>query len=84
METLSGSLERITFYNPDNGYSVLRLRPDKTQGPRQSREGLVTVTGNLPELAPGEYLRLKGEWVSHPKHGEQFAVVNLGILPIFN
>jgi hypothetical protein len=27
MDTLSGSVERITFYNPENGYTVLRLRP---------------------------------------------------------
>jgi exodeoxyribonuclease V alpha subunit len=28
--------------------------------------------GNLPELAPGEYLRLSGRWSNHPKHGLQF------------
>jgi len=74
MESLSGSVERVTFYNPENGYSVLRVRPDAPQGPGENREGLVTVTGNLPELAPGEYLRLHGEWVKHPKHGLQFQV----------
>ena len=77
MESLSGSIERVTFYNPENGYSVLRIRPDKSQGVNENREGLVTVTGNLPELAPGEYLRLHGEWVNHPKHGLQFHVETL-------
>ena len=77
MESLSGSIERVTFYNPDNGYSVLRLCPDKSQGVNENRKGLVTVTGNLPELAPGEYLRLHGEWVNHPKHGLQFQVETL-------
>ena len=28
MDTLTGSVERITYYNPENGYTVLRLRPD--------------------------------------------------------
>jgi hypothetical protein len=28
MDTLSGAVERIAFYNPENGYTVLRLRPD--------------------------------------------------------
>ena len=32
METLSGSVERITFYNPENGYTVLRLRPEHPKG----------------------------------------------------
>jgi exodeoxyribonuclease V alpha subunit len=74
MDTLTGSVERITFYNPENGYSVLRLRPDGRKTPGQDRAGLVTVTGNLPELTPGEYLKLSGRWNTHPKHGLQFQV----------
>jgi exodeoxyribonuclease V alpha subunit len=78
METLSGAVERITFYNPENGYSVLRLRPDSSVGSRSSRfpglskDGLATVVGNLPEVSPGEHLRLQGRWDNHPKHGMQF------------
>jgi exodeoxyribonuclease V alpha subunit len=74
MDTLSGSVERITFYNPENGYSVLRLRPDQHRTPGLSREGIVTAVGNLPEITPGEYLHLQGSWVSHPKHGLQFQI----------
>jgi exodeoxyribonuclease V alpha subunit len=74
METLDGSVERITFYNPENGYTVLRLLPDSAQRMAQDRQGLVTVVGNLPELAPGEYLRIHGEWGNHPRHGIQFQV----------
>jgi exodeoxyribonuclease V alpha subunit len=72
MDTLTGSVERITFYNPENGYSVLRLRPDRGRIQGVNRDGLVTITGNLPELSPGEHLRLSGQWVNHPKHGLQF------------
>lgn len=72
MDSLSGSVERITFYNEENGYTVLRLQPDRQGLPAASRDGLVTVTGNLPELAPGEHLKLEGEWTQHPKHGAQF------------
>ncbi len=74
-ETLTGSVERVTYYNAQNGYSVIRLRPDargKMHGPSLDREGLVTVTGSLPEVTPGENLRLKGRWVNHSKHGRQF------------
>lgn len=71
-DRLSGSVERVTYYNPENGYSVLRLRPDHGRTPGANREGLVTVTGNLPELSPGEHLKLRGKWSNHPKHGMQF------------
>lgn len=74
MDTLTGSVERVTFYNPENGYTVLRLRPERGRQPGMDREGLVTVTGNLPEMAPGEFLHLSGKWVTHPKHGTQFQV----------
>jgi exodeoxyribonuclease V alpha subunit len=78
MDTLSGSVERITFYNPENGYTVLRLRPEHQRGihavPKSSlsSDGLATVVGNLPEVSPGEFLQLQGQWDRHPKHGSQF------------
>ena len=74
METLSGSVEQITFYNSENGYSVVRLRPDRAHTPGVNREGLVTVVGNLPELTTGEYLRLQGNWITHSQHGLQFQI----------
>ena len=78
VDTLTGSVERVTFYNPENGYSVLRLRPERGQIPGAGRglsnEGLATITGNLPELVPGQYVSLRGRWVNHPKHGLQFEV----------
>src|SRR5512139_1127224 len=78
MDSLSGSVERITYYNPENGYTVLRLRPERQRGmqavPKTSLtfDGLATVVGNLPEVSPGEFLRLQGQWDRHPKHGSQF------------
>jgi exodeoxyribonuclease V alpha subunit len=77
VDSLSGSVERITYYNPENGYTVLRLRPEVSRGlrmPGLNYEGLATVVGNLPELSPGEHLRLQGTWDTHPKHGTQFKV----------
>ena len=75
MDKLTGAVERITFYNPENGYSVLRLRPEvrgRQRLPGLSRDGLITVVGNLPEVSPGEHLKLQGIWDTHPKHGKQF------------
>ncbi|MEM7116607.1 MAG: ATP-dependent RecD-like DNA helicase [Chloroflexota bacterium] len=75
---ISGSVERVTYYNEENGYSVIRLKPD-SRGMlpfkyAAGRDSLVTVVGNLPELQPGEWLKLTGEWTSHPRHGRQFQV----------
>ena len=77
-ETLTGSVERITYYNAENGYSVVRLRPDRRRASFPAhgvnREGLITIVGNMPELTPGEFLRLQGSYKNHPKHGYQFQV----------
>jgi exodeoxyribonuclease V alpha subunit len=75
MDTLTGAVERVTFYNAENGYSVIRLKPEKVyRHPGLDREGLATIVGNLPELSPGEMVKLQGKWVSHSKHGLQFQV----------
>ena len=69
METeLSGQIERITYTNEENGYTIARV---KVYGQRD----LITVVGYLMSPVPGEVLNLKGEWINHPKFGEQFKVV---------
>ena len=68
-DTLVGSVERITYYNEETNYCVLRLRPDQLM---LGRDQLLTVVGTMPEVQPGESVRLQGEWMNHPKHGRQF------------
>ncbi|HDQ72340.1 MAG TPA: ATP-dependent RecD-like DNA helicase [Chloroflexi bacterium] len=65
LDQLEGTVERITYYNEENGYSVVRLN---VRGERD----LVTVVGLLPEVNPGERLRLEGAWTNHPQYGRQF------------
>jgi exodeoxyribonuclease V alpha subunit len=64
---LSGQIERITFTNEQNGYTIARVKID-------GRQDLVTVVGNLMSPTPGEMLNMRGEWITHPKFGEQFKV----------
>ena len=64
-EELTGTLERVVFHNPDNGYTVLRLNV-------KDKADLVTVVGNLHEPQPGVALKVTGRWVSHARFGEQF------------
>jgi len=73
--TLEGVLERIVFFNEENGFTVARLQVPK-------RQELVAIVGVLPSPMPGETLRLKGEWVVDNKFGEQFRVQScLSVLP---
>ena len=62
--TLLGHIERITFHNPDNHYTIARFRVDKTGG-------LVTILGTMPTPSPGETLKVTGRWETHPKFGPQ-------------
>jgi exodeoxyribonuclease V alpha subunit len=71
-DELSGSVERITYTNQENGYSVIRLRPDSGKRAGVNRQELITITGYLPEISCGEHLKLRGRWSTHPKHGRQF------------
>jgi exodeoxyribonuclease V alpha subunit len=78
MTILTGTIERITYTNSENGYTVLRLRPDLDSGetlPGVGLDGLLTVVGSLPEVAAGEQLQLEGDFTTHPKHGLQFKAV---------
>ncbi|EQD82595.1 exodeoxyribonuclease V alpha subunit [Saccharopolyspora erythraea NRRL 2338] len=64
---LEGTLERITFANEETGYTVARV--DTGRG-----GDLVTVVGALLGAQPGEALRMRGRWGSHPQYGRQFHV----------
>src|SRR5262249_22686532 len=64
-QQLTGTIERVTFHNPETGYAVLRVLA-------RGRRGVVTVVGKIPSVAAGEQIDATGEWVYDPAHGEQF------------
>ncbi|MCX8023139.1 MAG: ATP-dependent RecD-like DNA helicase [Syntrophorhabdaceae bacterium] len=66
---IKGQVERITYYNEENGYTIARM---KVQG----RVGVVSVVGTMHSINPGEILKLVGFWDNHEKYGEQFKVVS--------
>ncbi len=68
-EYLQGQIERITYSNEENGYTIARV---KVYGNPE----LVTVVGNLMSPMAGEIIKMKGEWSNHPKYGEQFKIVS--------
>jgi len=67
LATLDAVLERITYANEETGYTVARVATDRSSD-------LLTVVGALLGAQPGESLRLRGRWVSHPQYGRQFQV----------
>ncbi len=71
MESLKGTVERITYYNDENGYTVLRMKPEQLRF-GAARDGTVTVVGTLPELQPGESVSFEGDWVTDSRYGKQF------------
>ncbi|MCB9077583.1 MAG: AAA family ATPase [Anaerolineaceae bacterium] len=66
--TLKGVVERITYTNPDNGYTIARFQAS-------GRFGMVTLVGALAEVHPGARLKVEGRWKTHPKYGEQFEII---------
>ncbi len=69
-EGLSGLIERVTFFNEENGFAVLRV---KVKG----RRDLVTVVGSLASANPGEWLTAQGRWVQDREFGSQFRAETL-------
>lgn len=67
MDELLGYIERITFQNPENGYTVAQLKANK-------RQDLYCIVGNMPALQPGETVQCQGQWKNHLVYGQQFVV----------
>ena len=64
-ENIVGTIERVTFHNPENGFVVLRVRADGFSEP-------VVVVGNVTLASAGEQLEATGSWVTDRDHGRQF------------
>lgn len=65
MTKLRCVVERITFQNAENGYSVMKV---KVKG----YDDLVTLVGNLLEVPAGAVLLCEGEWRVDKRYGQQF------------
>ena len=54
---IRGTVQSVLFQNPENGYSVLKLRTEDGE--------LVTVVGTIPMTIVGERLVIAGRWGHH-------------------
>lgn len=65
MEKICGTVDTIIFASQDNRFTVLKLSPEKL-----STQITITLNGIAPLI--GQLLEIEGEWVKHPKFGQQF------------
>jgi exodeoxyribonuclease V alpha subunit len=65
-ETIRGIVDRVTYHNPDNGWSVLRVLP--FNNPHQQE----TVIIHQTKVFAGATMEFQGAWTVHPKFGRQF------------
>jgi exodeoxyribonuclease V alpha subunit len=73
MSIIDGVVERITYYNEENMYAVIRLKAT-------GKEDLVTAVGTFPVVYEGQSLRIRGEWRNHPSYGMQIQAEEVELL----
>lgn len=65
-EKVSGIIERITFHNEENGWSVIKVSPFDTPNSQ------VTIVIHQAQIVAGDSMDFYGSWIIHPKFGKQF------------
>jgi exodeoxyribonuclease V alpha subunit len=63
---LKGIVDRVTFHNPDNGWSILRVMPFNNPNSQE------TVIVHQTKVFAGATMEFQGTWIIHPKYGRQF------------
>jgi exodeoxyribonuclease V alpha subunit len=70
MEKFTGIIQRVTYHNRENGWTVLKVNPiDRPYD-------LKTVIVHQANVFAGATMEFEGEWMQHPKYGEQFKSQN--------
>ena len=73
MTQLRGIVDRITFQNEENGYTVARLQ---VEGLAAYNNRPATIVGEMLSINPGETVVLEGEWTTHKQYGAQFKIAS--------
>ncbi|MBD3243812.1 MAG: ATP-dependent RecD-like DNA helicase [Chitinivibrionales bacterium] len=73
MATLQGTVDRITYQNDDNGFTVFRVQPGDGRG-------AIACVGTTPTIEPGQTVVLNGSLERHKRFGTQFAVQSYEIV----
>ena len=73
INTLEGCLERITYFNAENHHTIAKLKTSKTHN-------IVTIVGTMAAVNPGQTIKIKGVWETHPRYGQQFKIASYEVL----
>ena len=65
MEHFNCVIENVTYYNQENGYTIMSVRPD-------GEISSITLIANTTNPLPGVTLYVEGEWKKHQIYGKQF------------
>ncbi|MCX7337956.1 MAG: ATP-dependent RecD-like DNA helicase [Alphaproteobacteria bacterium] len=87
LESIAGTVERITFHSEESGFCVLKIALDKTEDEKTKTKGknskakkdstLTTVIGHLPTIRAGESIEATGTWIHNPQYGQQFKATSI-------
>ena len=72
--SLAGLVERVTFFNEENGFCILKVRV-------RGHADVVVVIGSAPAVSPGEWIDARGHWVQDREFGRQFKADLLNVTP---
>lgn len=67
-ESLSGIVERITYHNPENGWTIFKVK-------RYGIPDLATVIAHQAQIFAGATMEFRGNWATHHQYGRQFKAV---------
>ena len=81
-ESLRGAIERITYHNEENGYTVAKLALERPTRHLPHWQKEASIVGNMVGVNVGEAVELQGRWEVHPQYGKQFSVARMrSVLP---
>ncbi|WP_196599977.1 SF1B family DNA helicase RecD2 [Pectinatus frisingensis] len=72
MEKIEGSVQSVIFASSDGRFCVFRLQPEQ-------QNTSITATVNAPAPLIGQNVCVEGEWVSHPRFGQQFKACGITV-----
>ena len=85
--TIQGTIQRIIFHNPQNGYTVLSVAltlEKETLNNVPDDEDIVVndlkLTGHLAAPREGDEYRFTGQFVTHPRFGKQLKFTDAELL----
>lgn len=74
IETLAGTVERVTFHNSESGFCVLKVHA-------RGKRDLVPVIGHAPAIGADMWITATGIWFTDQRHGVQSKAETLNVMP---